>query len=143
MNQRVIEQSASKAYGVGDASYRAAGELAGITRLVDDFYELMDRLPAAKAIRAMHPADLTESRKKLVCFLSGWLGGPKLYAQEYGPISIPGAHRQFPIGEAESEAWLLCMREAAARQPYEPAFRDYLLTQLRVPAERIRAACGR
>ncbi|MBI5671876.1 MAG: hypothetical protein HZC50_01095 [Nitrospirae bacterium] len=70
--------------------YQAAGELAGITRLVDEFYVNMDTLPEAKTIRNMHPEDLTESRKKLTYFLSGWLGGPRLFQQHYGPISIPG-----------------------------------------------------
>ena len=44
--------------------YRAAGELAGITSLVDAFYANMDTFPEARVIRTMHPEDLTESRKK-------------------------------------------------------------------------------
>ena len=43
--------------------YHAAGELAGITRLVDDFYVNMDTFPEAETIRKMHPQDLAESRK--------------------------------------------------------------------------------
>ena len=42
--------------------YQAAGELDGITKLVDEFYVKMDTLPEAKIIRAMHPEDLAESR---------------------------------------------------------------------------------
>jgi Bacterial-like globin len=49
--------------------YQAAGELVGITRLVDEFYANMDSLPEAKVIRDMHPPDLAESRKKLTYFL--------------------------------------------------------------------------
>lgn len=125
-------------YGVADASYRAAGELAGITKLVDAFYDQMDLLPEAAVIRRMHPVDLTESRLKLAYFLSGWLGGPKLYSQHFGGINIPERHRHFPIDTAERDAWLLCMERAIEAQPYDPAFKEYLLTQLRVPAERIR-----
>jgi hemoglobin len=44
--------------------YRAAGELAGITSLVDAFYSNMDDFPEARVIRNMHPENLTESRKK-------------------------------------------------------------------------------
>lgn len=65
-------------YGVGDASSKAAGELPGITKLVDDFYAQMDRIAEAETIRAMHPSDLIESRKKLSCFLAGWMGDPRL-----------------------------------------------------------------
>jgi hemoglobin len=118
--------------------YLAAGGLAGITRLVDEFYVNMDTLPEAKTIRNMHPEDLTESRKKLTYFLSGWLGGPRLFQQHYGPISIPGAHKRFPIGYEERDAWLLCMQRALAIQPYSDELKDYLLAALSIPAERVR-----
>jgi hemoglobin len=74
--------------------------------LVDAFYVNMETLPEAETIRNMHPQDLTESRKKLTYFLCGWLGGPKLFSQHYGPISIPSFHKQFPIGFEERDAWL-------------------------------------
>ena len=118
--------------------YQEAGGLEGITKLVDEFYVNMATLPEAKTIRAMHPEDLTESRKKLTYFLCGWLGGPKLFQQHYGPISIPGTHMRFPISYAERDAWLLCMQRALAVQPYDPQFKDYLLAALSIPAERVR-----
>jgi hemoglobin len=118
--------------------YQGAGELAGITRLVDEFYVNMNTLPEAETIRNMHPKDLSESRKKLTYFLCGWLGGPKLFQQHYGPISIPAAHKRFPIGYEERDAWLLCMQRAIAVQPYNDQFKDYLLAALSIPAERVR-----
>lgn len=51
-------------YGNDMDLYRAAGELAGITSLVDAFYSNMDTFPEARVIRKMHPEDLTEARKK-------------------------------------------------------------------------------
>ena len=42
----------SEQYGVGDASYWAAGGIEGLRRLVDDFYRCMDELPEAAAVRA-------------------------------------------------------------------------------------------
>lgn len=131
---------APAAFGVGDASFLAAGGIAGIERLVDDFYRIMDGESAAASVRRLHPADLDASRDKLARFLCGWLGGPRRYAEKYGPISIPSFHARWNIGPAERDAWLWCMQRAIARQPYTPAFADYLLTQLRVPAERIRMA---
>lgn len=118
--------------------YQAAGRVEGITKLVDEFYLNMDTLPEAKIIRDMHPPDLTESRRKLTYFLSGWLGGPRLFQQHYGPISIPGAHTRFPIGYEERDAWLLCMQRAIAIQPYSDQFKDDLLAALSIPAERVR-----
>jgi hemoglobin len=46
-------------HGTGMDPYRAAGELAGITSLVDAFYANMDTFPEARVIRKMHPEDLS------------------------------------------------------------------------------------
>lgn len=129
-------------YGEGDASYQAAGGLPGIEKLVERFYYYMDVLPEARVIRNMHDDDLTVSKDKLVHFLSGWLGGPRIYAQKYGQITIPGAHRHLDVREPERDAWLLCMEKALADQPYDPSFKTYLLTQLSFPAERVRVVSG-
>ena len=125
-------------YGVGDTSYQAAGGEAGIRILVDAFYDAMERLPEAEQIRKMHPADLTMTRDKLTLFLCGWLGGPRFYAQRYGPIRIPQAHSHLAIGRTERDAWLQCMQEALNTRPYAAEFKKYLLDQLYVPAERSR-----
>ena len=65
------------------------------------------------------------------------MGGPRSYSEKYGPINIPRDHSHLPIGEQERDAWLLCMEKAIAVQNYSPEFGAYLLTQLRIPAERI------
>ncbi len=132
----------SRAYGQGDASFRAAGGEAGLRRLVEDFYAIMDERPEARRIRELHPADLTVSIDKLARFLCGWLGGPRRYHEKYGSISMPGVHRHLPIGADERDAWLACMEQAIAGQPYADDFKRYLLEQLGVPAERIRRACA-
>ena len=125
-------------YGVDGNSFQAAGGERGLRCLVDAFYDAMDCEPVAADIRAMHPADLSESRDKLARFLCGWLGGPKRYSEKYGPIRIPAAHRHLDIGVAERDAWLYCMELALAQQDYAPEFKRYMLEQLFVPAERSR-----
>lgn len=130
MQQQVI-------YGVGDASYQAAGGIEGLHRLVADFYRLMDERPDAARLRSLHGENLDVASDKLACFLSGWLGGPKLFGEKYGAIAIPAFHAQWPISEQLSQSWLDCMAQAIARQPYAPEFAEYLLAQLRVPAQRI------
>lgn len=125
-------------FGTGDASFRAAGEFDGVKHLVDAFYDEMDTQREAAVIRAMHPSDLTEARDKLTRFLCGWLGGPKLFSEKYGPIAIPRAHAHLDIGYPERDAWLGCMKAAIARQPFSDAFKKYLFEQLCVPAERSR-----
>ena len=125
------------AFGTSDATYQALGGLEGIQQLVYDFYRAMETLPEAKHIRAMHSADLAESARKLVYFLSDWTGGPKLYAKHYGSISIPLAHRHLSATESDRDAWLMCMKHALASQSYSVELQAYLLKQLAVPAQRI------
>jgi hemoglobin len=139
--QGQIMSTEKPTYGVEDSSYQAAGGLTGLTNLVDAFYDYMDSLPEARTIREMHQADLTETRRKLTYFLAGWLGGPRLYPQHYGSIHIPMAHQHLAIGRDETEAWLLCMSKAVEDQPYDESFKVYLMTQFRVPAERILSVC--
>ena len=83
-----------------------------IDRLVDGFYERMDTLPEAQVIRAMHAPDLRATRIILKRYLTEWMGGPKLYSPEKGHPRLRRRHLQFKIGEAERDAWLLCMRGA-------------------------------
>ena len=130
----------TESFGVGDASFRAAGGLAGLEKLCRAFYVHMDHLPEAKVIRAMHPPDLSLATDKLITFLSGWLGGPRNYAERFGSISIPGVHAHLPIDEPERDAWLLCMEHAVAEQPWSEAFKAYFMSAIAVPAERVRLA---
>lgn len=124
-------------YGQADATYQAAGGLSGITQLVDTFYDYMQSLPEAREIRAMHADDLSVSRKKLSYFLSGWMGGPRLYSEHFGGISIPSAHRHLKASNNHAKAWLLCMQKALDDQDYPVALKQYLYEQLSVPAARI------
>jgi len=129
-------------YGDGAASYDAAGGLCGLQKLAQDFYAMMCNNPDYKVIREMHPNDLTLSEDKLVCFLSGWLGGERMFAKKYGSIRIPQVHAHLKIREKERDMWLSCMQEAVEKQDYDDAFKLYLLEQLKIPAERIRSACA-
>lgn len=126
------------AYGFGDSSFRAAGGEEGLRKLVESFYSHMNQLEEAKGIRAMHDEDLTDVKDRLARFLCGWLGGPPRYREKYGPVSIPMAHLPFSIGQAEHDAWLLCMQKAVDEQPYASDFKEYLMKQFRVPAGRVR-----
>lgn len=92
--------------------FEAIGGEASIARLVDRFYYYMDTLPEAAAIRAMHEPDLSHTRQVLVKFLVEWLGGPKVYSVERGHPRLRQKHITFPIGAAERDAWMLCMRRA-------------------------------
>lgn len=87
------------------------GEIA-VRNLVRHFYQLMDSLPEAAEIRAMHPDNLEESAEKLFLFLSGFLGGPSLYIEKFGQPALRRRHLPFPINESARDQWLLCMSKA-------------------------------
>ncbi|WP_317930496.1 group II truncated hemoglobin [Halioxenophilus sp. WMMB6] len=128
-------------FGVGDGSYRAVGELVGLEALVERFYQIMETEPRFLRIRNMHAQDLTVSKAKLVAFLSGWLGGPKLFAEQYGSISLPVAHKHLPINMGDKEAWLDCMQQALTELGYPDELITHLLQKFATPAESIRLMC--
>ncbi len=83
-----------------------------VDRLVELFYQRMDALPEARGIRALHPQDLAPITLLLKKYLAEWLGGPKAYSSERGHPRLRARHLPFPIGDAERDAWLLCMNGA-------------------------------
>jgi len=95
-----------------ETPYELLGGASPLRELVDRFYDLMDLEPAYAGIRKLHPADLANSRAKLFMFLSGWLGGPGLYAERYGQPMLRARHLPFAIGAAERDAWMACMIQA-------------------------------
>jgi len=125
-------------YGIADASYQAAGREAGIRKLVNEFFDRMGSDARFQVIFDMHPDDKEESREKLARFLCGWLGGPKLYHEKYGSISIPRVHEHLAIETPERNQWLTCMSETVAQQEFAADFKEYLMEQLFVPAEGVR-----
>lgn len=140
-------------FGKADQSFAAAGGEAGIHKLVDCFYDIMSSDAAYATIWKWHPKDKPGAdrrpgskdkqlaRDKLSAFLSGWLGGPRRFQEEFGSISIPAAHAHLAVTEVERDLWLACMQKAVAQQGYTAEFAEYLLRALAVPAERIRLVC--
>ena len=92
--------------------FETIGGEQAVRALVDRFYDLMDAAPEAAGLRALHPADLAESRNKLFWFLVGWSGGPPMYVERFGHPRLRARHLPFPIGESERDQWLWCMQQA-------------------------------
>lgn len=118
--------------------YHRLGGDSGVRALVDRFYDLMDTLPEAYAIRKLHPADLSASREKLYLFLSGWLGGPPLYTERYGHPRLRARHLPFAIGVEERDQWLMCMRTAMTELGVEEDLRRDLMAALARTADHMR-----
>ncbi|MCX7086013.1 MAG: group II truncated hemoglobin [Methylococcales bacterium] len=110
--------------------YEVIGGETAIRTLVNRFYYYMDTLPEAKGIRDIHQADLTSAETKLFKYMTGWLGGPNLYIEEYGHPMLRARHLPFAIGEAERDQWMLCMNKAIDEVPMDPRLKTSLQTAL-------------
>ena len=106
--------------------YEFLGGEAAVRALVDRFYDLMDLEPAFAGIRALHPPTLDGSRDKLFWFLSGWLGGPPLYAEKIGHPMLRARHLPYAIGIEERDQWLRCMSQAMDEEGVDPALQREL-----------------
>ena len=124
-------------YREGDTQYRLAGGTEGCRKLADDFYDIMETLPEARKILFMHPNDLEVSRDKLALFLVGYMDGPPLFEEKYGPVALGAAHGHLPIGSNERDMWLLCMRKALDKQDWPETFKDFMFMRFQTPANRI------
>jgi hemoglobin len=122
--------------------YQRVGGEPVVRAIVERFYELMDTLPETSGIRKMHAADLSGSREKLYMFLSGWLGGPQLYAEKFGPPRLRASHLPFAIGAGERDQWLRCMRQAMEELVDDVPQRDALLHALTELADFMRNQPG-
>jgi hemoglobin len=97
-----------------------------VRALVERFYQLMDELPEAYGIRKLHAADLQGATDKLYKFLTGWMGGPQLYVEQYGHPKLRARHLPFTISSVERDQWLLCMNQALGEVVDDAALRNEL-----------------
>lgn len=118
--------------------YERLGGEAGVRRLVDRFYDYMEREATATDVRQLHAKSLRASRDKLFLFLSGWLGGPDLYVQKHGHPMLRRRHLPFAIGQRERDQWMHCMRLALNDMPIDDALRQKLEQAFMATADHMR-----
>ena len=112
--------------------YQILGE-DGIRQLTSTFYDIMDTLPEAAGLRAMHAKDLSPMKGKLADYLTGWMGGPPLYADKHGTVCMTTPHEPYHIGPEERDQWLLCMDKALEQTNAS----EELVEMLKIPMFRI------
>ena len=129
------EPTTANPWGNASTPHEELGGEAVLRDLVDRFY---DRIAAdAPALRAMHPADDSNSRRNLFEFLSGWMGGPQLYMERKGHPRLRMRHFPFSIGVAEAEEWMRCMRGALNDMAVTEPLRTYLDDRLTQTARHV------
>lgn len=128
MNDEQGEAGEAGAGEVQAVAFDLVGGEAGVRRLIDRFYDLMDLEPAYAGLRALHPTTLDGSRDKLFWFLCGWLGGPDHYVERFGHPRLRARHLPYAIGIAERDQWMACMAQAMQEEGL-PAALAQRLTQ--------------
>lgn len=118
--------------------YQRIGGAEKVRALVHRFYQIMDELPESYGIRKMHPDDLQTSEDKLFKFLSGWMGGPQLFIQEYGHPMLRRRHLPFAISESERDQWMMCMKQAMDEVIDDEQLRKELTTAFSSVADHMR-----
>ena len=103
-----------------ESAYEWLGGDAQVRALVDRFYDLMDLEPNYQALRAAHGPTLDTAPDKLYWFLSGWLGGPNLYIEQFGHPRLRARHMPFSIGIQERDQWVACMAQAMNELKVDP-----------------------
>ena len=118
--------------------FELLGGDAGVRRLVDRFYDLVDSAPEARTIRALHATSLKASREKLYLYLTTWTGGPPIYTERYGHPRLRMRHFPFRIGARERDEWLWCMDRALNEHDMPDELREQLRERLHGLADHMR-----
>lgn len=110
----------------GPTIYEQAGGDPAFRRLVDAFYDRVERDPV---LRPLFPADLGPGKEHQYLFLVQYFGGPASYSERRGHPRLRMRHAPFPIGQAERDAWLnhmlAAVDEAGIPEPARSAMRSY------------------
>jgi hemoglobin len=111
-----------------DSFYDAVGGMPFFTKLVDAFYDRVERDPLLLALYP-EPEDLGPARERLRLFLAQYWGGPTTYSDTRGHPRLRMRHAGFVIDELARDRWLHAMRGAMDQlnppTPYARALMDY------------------
>ena len=118
--------------------YNVIGGGERVRELVDRFYDLMELEPEFAGIRALHPSPMDGSRDKLFMFLSGWMGGPDLFVEQFGHPRLRARHLPFAIDDSARDAWMLCMQRATEELVADASLRRFLVEKLGQVADHMR-----
>ena len=113
-----------------ESLYAAVGGMPFFTRLVDAFYDQVERDAVLLALYP-DPEDLAHARVRLRLFLAQYWGGPTTYSDERGHPRLRMRHQPFAIDDDARDRWLAAMRgaidELNPSTPFANALADYFM----------------
>ena len=109
--------------------YERLGGEAAVGKLVDAFYDIVEKENEGRALLLLHLRGhgVAHSRIEQFNFLSGFLGGPKLYVERHHHSDVRQMHAHIAIGLKERDAWLACMDMAVDRVGISPEIKTELM----------------
>lgn len=97
------------------------------TRAISNrFYDIMSEDEYAKELLAIHPQPLDRIRQVFFEFLSGWLGGPTLFENNYGHPRLRQRHMPFSVTPQLKDQWMYCMTKTLDYEVDNPLLRAQL-----------------
>ncbi len=119
--------------------YDLIGGEEGILKLVNVFYDIVETNPEGHKLHLLHLRGngIAHSRVEQFNFLSGFLGGPKLYVEKHGHSNVRSMHEHVEINSEAKEIWLKCMSMAIDNIGIAPTIKDKLMSNFTAIAERL------
>lgn len=116
--------------------YDRLGGEAGVRKLVDTFYDIVEGEAAGHDLNLLHLRGhgVAHSRMEQFNFLSGFLGGPKLYAEKHGHSNVRRMHEHVDINAHARDSWLRCMELAMDRCGTPPDTKQAVMAHFKTVA---------
>lgn len=113
----------------GPLLYDRVGGADGLRALIETFYDIVEFEPEGRVLHLLHLRGhgVTHSRIEQFNFLSGFLGGPRLYVEKYGHSDVREMHAHVEIDSEARDAWLTCMSIAVDRVGLPPSVKRELM----------------
>ena len=111
----------------------------GVQRLVETFYNIVETDETAKKLHILHlrGSGIANSKKEQHLFMSGFLGGPKLYLEKHGHANLKTMHEHVVVDEESKDIWLNCMEKAMDEVAIAESIQEKLMLIFKPVAERL------
>lgn len=109
--------------------YDLAGGESGLRTLIETFYDIVEFEEPGKVLHVLHLRGhgVAHSRIEQFDFLSGFLGGPRLYVAHHGHSDVRAMHEHVAVSPEARDAWLNCMSIAIDRTGLNPQVKQRLM----------------
>ncbi|MEZ5899977.1 MAG: group II truncated hemoglobin [Hyphomicrobiaceae bacterium] len=110
-----------------------------VRELVEVFYDIVESEPEGHALKILHLRGhgIAHSRIEQFNFLTGFFGGPKLYAEKHGHSNVRKMHEHVEINSEARDAWLNCMTMALDRVKVGTPVKEEIMRHFRVVAHNL------